>query len=145
MSLPVGLPINVAPTPSAPIRSSVRVQTIVGQSQVGGSVTLHDECESRIYLAQGPFAADVCIQPFIRHNGRIRALSIAVVEITADAGPRRIVIFAAGWSRRLHDVKQIGKFATNPRSSIILVRYGRYSQSRHELLYFLRCSLRAHR
>src|ERR1039457_7388032 len=48
MSFAVGLPIDVTPSPTAPIGSAIRVQSVVDQTQEGGRISFHDKNEPRI-------------------------------------------------------------------------------------------------
>src|ERR1039457_6658710 len=94
MSLAVRLAIDVAPSPTAPIGPAIGVQSVVDQTQERRCIALHDEDKFGIYLPKRPFAADVSVQPLIRHGRQVRAGTIPIVDVTANSGPGGVIVFA---------------------------------------------------
>src|SRR5436305_10023355 len=92
MRFAVRLQPYITAPPAAPVRAPVRVDSVVHQTQKAWCVPFHDEHELRVDLAQGPLCADVSIEPLVGYEAGVRSLTIAVVLIAADAGPRRGVI-----------------------------------------------------
>ena len=95
MGLAVGLAIDVAAAPSAPVGPAPGVEAIVDEAEVGRRVAFHDEQEARIKFAERAFAADVGLEPLVGDGGEVGAGSIAVVGVAADASPGGVVVLAA--------------------------------------------------
>src|SRR5580692_978817 len=121
MCLAIRLTKHVAPAPTAPAWVPPTRQPVVDEIEKGRGVTLHDERELGIFLSQRTLAADVGLKPFVRNCIKVCAFTVAVIGVTADAGPSRIVILLAIRWRRTNDIEQFWEFPPDPGPGVVLI------------------------
>src|SRR5688572_22182335 len=95
MQLAIRLAIHVAAAPTTPARIAITRETVVDQAEERGRVSLHDEFEMRVMLAQRSLPADVGLQPLVGDRAAVGAGAIAVVDVAADPRPGGRAVFLA--------------------------------------------------
>src|ERR1041384_4778229 len=117
MRLTVRLAKFVTTAPASPTRIPPTGQSVVDEPQERRRVSFHDECVSRIPLPYRPLAADINIEPFVSDSCEIRAITVVVVNVAADARPRGVGVLFGIWRRWTDNIEEVGKFSSDPRAS----------------------------
>ena len=122
--LAVGLPVDIAASPAAPVRPAPGAQAVVDQPQVRRRIPFHDEQEAGIYFAQRTLGADILVQPLIGYQAGIGPGAVAVIKVAANAGPGGVHVLFSVWVAGFDDVDQRRKLAANPGTCVVLVGDG---------------------
>src|SRR5580658_1523574 len=122
MRFTIRLKKDVSPAPAAPIGTSKCIEAVVDQPKETGRIAFHNEHEARVEFAQRSLGANVLVEPLVGHDTGVGAVAVAVVDIAADSGPGGVGVVIRVRLAWVDDVEQLGKFAPDPRTGIVLVR-----------------------
>src|SRR5665213_901769 len=68
VSFAVGLAVDIAASPTAPVGTETGVEAVVDEVEKGWRVAFHDEGEARVHLSEWALAADVGVEPLVGYG-----------------------------------------------------------------------------
>lgn len=95
-------------------------EAVLDEREEGRRIALHDEGEVGVVLAELA-NADVCLEPVVGHEARVRAALVKMpVQLARDAVPRRLRVLRVPVQG--HDEEQARVVVPDPAAGVILVR-----------------------